>query len=404
MKRAAVDVPDAAQPAVIALLRALGEHLLDEPTAMSEEVHAAVADTLVGDFRSQSRLVEETMASTGGNVRGWATALAGYPAVPEIPVSPVALAIAREALRRGQEDMLLAAYRRGQQALWVYCMRYLFGLTDDHGVLSAALGVASTSLSDYIDVLVQQLRQRISSERDRIAEDRQEERRALVNLVLEGAPLTTDRAAERLGYPLAGPHLAAVLWTDANLPDRSALRRTAERLQAEVGATHLLWVQVSASSWWVWVDHPGVERDLGPFDANVRVAMGVADSGIEGFRRSHSSALGIQSAMYRAPQVAFARADEVRAVALATQDESAAREFVAGVLGDLAGGPVELREVLRVHIAGGANSAATARRLFAHRNTVLGRLRRAEALMPRPLEGRLVEVGLALEILHWLGE
>ena len=39
--------------------------------------------------------------------------------------------------------------------------------------------------------------------------------------------------------------------------------------------------------------------------------------------------------------------------------------------------------------------------LFTHRNTILTRLSRIEALLPAPLEGRGVPVALALEILHW---
>ena len=41
--------------------------------------------------------------------------------------------------------------------------------------------------------------------------------------------------------------------------------------------------------------------------------------------------------------------------------------------------------------------------LFTHRNTILNRLALAEKLLPAPLAGRGLEVGLALEIAHWLG-
>ncbi len=39
----------------------------------------------------------------------------------------------------------------------------------------------------------------------------------------------------------------------------------------------------------------------------------------------------------------------------------------------------------------------------AHRNTVLNRLQRAERLLPLPLAGHGLEVGVALEIAQWLG-
>jgi DNA-binding PucR family transcriptional regulator len=41
--------------------------------------------------------------------------------------------------------------------------------------------------------------------------------------------------------------------------------------------------------------------------------------------------------------------------------------------------------------------------LFTHRNTILARLSRAEELLPAPLDGRGLQVGLALEIVHWRG-
>jgi DNA-binding PucR family transcriptional regulator len=41
--------------------------------------------------------------------------------------------------------------------------------------------------------------------------------------------------------------------------------------------------------------------------------------------------------------------------------------------------------------------------LFTHRNTVLTRLARMERLLPAPLEGRGLQVALALEIVHWRG-
>ncbi len=76
---------------------------------------------------------------------------------------------------------------------------------------------------------------------------------------------------------------------------------------------------------------------------------------------------------------------------------------MARTLGELANAEPELRHTLRTYIREQCSPSRAARALFAHRNTVLGRLHRAEQLLPAPLEQRSVEVGLALEILHWLG-
>jgi DNA-binding PucR family transcriptional regulator len=76
---------------------------------------------------------------------------------------------------------------------------------------------------------------------------------------------------------------------------------------------------------------------------------------------------------------------------------------VARTLGRLATADPELRETLRVYIREEFSASRAARALFAHRNTVLNRLARARELLPAPLEGRGLQVGLALEIAHWLG-
>jgi hypothetical protein len=51
-----------------------------------------------------------------------------------------------------------------------------------------------------------------------------------------------------------------------------------------------------------------------------------------------------------------------------------------------------------------ASSSAprAARALYTHRNTILNRLQRAGRLLPLPLAGYGLEIGVALEIAHWL--
>jgi DNA-binding PucR family transcriptional regulator len=83
--------------------------------------------------------------------------------------------------------------------------------------------------------------------------------------------------------------------------------------------------------------------------------------------------------------------------------DGAPREFTARALGNLALADDALRETLRTYLQEQSNAARTAVALGAHRNTVLNRLRRAQELLPEPLAGRTVEVGLALELAHWLG-
>ncbi|SKV59615.1 transcriptional regulator [Mycobacteroides abscessus subsp. abscessus] len=52
----------------------------------------------------------------------------------------------------------------------------------------------------------------------------------------------------------------------------------------------------------------------------------------------------------------------------------------------------------------GSNITRTAERLYAHRNTIVNRLDKIRALLPVPLEGSIIKVGLALEISRAFGD
>jgi DNA-binding PucR family transcriptional regulator len=168
-------------------------------------------------------------------------------------------------------------------------------------------------------------------------------------------------------------------------------------------------VIASGSSTWVWFS---AARELTPDAARgaieeiprVRAALGLPGAGIDGFRRSHLDALTAQRLVHNLPgEVRVARFADVELVALAATDLERAGEFVVRTLGELATADPELRHTLRTYIDEQFSAARAARALFAHRNTVTSRLQRAEQLLPAPLEGRGLEVGLALELLHWLG-
>ena len=183
----------------------------------------------------------------------------------------------------------------------------------------------------------------------------------------------------------------------------------AEALGPATRARQVLTVIASSSSVWAWL---AAAADAGagaltvaiaPHHPAVRVAVGPAGSGIDGFRRSHFDAVATQRLMSRRPDLRVARFADVQLVTLALQDEQRAREFVARTLGTLADADRELRDTLCVYIGEQFSAAGAARALYTHRNTVLNRLQRAERLLPFPLAGHGLEIGVALEIAQWLG-
>jgi DNA-binding PucR family transcriptional regulator len=167
-------------------------------------------------------------------------------------------------------------------------------------------------------------------------------------------------------------------------------------------------VIAGAATRWVWVagagpDVPRLELALAGV-SGVRVALGTTATGVDGFRRSHLEASATQRLLIRtASRLRFAAYEDVQVVALVTQDPQRAQEFVTQTLGELAHASLELRETVRTYLQQQSNATSTAALLFTHRNTVLSRLARAEQLLPRPLAGSALRVGLALEVLHWQG-
>ncbi len=90
-------------------------------------------------------------------------------------------------------------------------------------------------------------------------------------------------------------------------------------------------------------------------------------------------------------------------VALVTQDEERADEFVARTLGEFATAePPSCARPLRVYLREQSNAAAHARLLLSppqHGPRPPGNA--PSRLLPAPLEGRGLQVALALEIVHW---
>ena len=405
-------MPDAGEslsPQAAELARRIARVFLDEPADLMAEVHAAVSAAADEPLRSEPVLAAEVAASTRANVLHWAASVWRDPG-GRVPanLTPEVLGIAREAFRRGIEQTVYTTYHAGQNVVWAYWMRTAFSLSSDPAVLRQVLEAGSTSVSDFVSDMVAVLSEQLRREREELARSSHARRFEVVSLILESAPITTARASTQLGYDLRRRHTAAALWTDPRHPDQAALAQAAEALGPATGAAQVLTVIASSSSGGVWLA-TAADADAGTITAAtaaypaVRVAVGPPGSGAGGFRRSHFDAVATQRLMSRRPGLRVARFADVQLVTLAIGDEQRAREFVTRTLGNLASADPELRDTLAVYVREQFSAARTARALYTHRNTVLNRLQRAERLLPLPLAGHGVEVGVALDIAQWLG-
>jgi DNA-binding PucR family transcriptional regulator len=400
---------EAPSPRVAALIRTGASLLLDAPEEIFAEVDAAVLADPGGGVAADPVLAAAVRRNNHANLLRWAQSNVHDPGAPVRPeVSPETIGVARDLVRRGLDTSALHGFRVGQNIGWQRWMELAFTLTQNPDELHELLTVSARSIFTYVDDMLAELTAQIVRERDELTRGSHAQRLEAVTLLLEGAPIDRRRAVTRLGYELEQAHTAAIVWSDDPAADPARLERAAEAI-GQAASSRPLTVLASANALWVWVAGAGgpAPEALAPALASlpgVRVALGPTAEGVAGFRRSHLDALATQRLMHRSAQrPALASYDEVQVVALATQDEERADEFVLRTLGAFASADAELRETLRTYLREGHNATRTARALFTHRNTVVARLARAEELLAAPLEGRSLSVALALEIVHWRG-
>jgi DNA-binding PucR family transcriptional regulator len=397
-------------PRMRELMRRGAELALDPRAEWIDELHtAALSGERMRAIAEDPVLRERTERINVVNVLHWAAANVERPG-QRVPanVGPEALDAARDLVRRGLDASALDSYRTAQNVAWRRWMEICFGLTSDPAELRQLLDLSSRSISTFLDDTLAAITERMQAEREDLTRGTHAERRAVVTLILEGAPIGRARAEAQLGYRLGGPHTAAVLWSgsDGSTDD---LEEAAEAVMRVGHAGHRLTVVPGAGSLWIWLpvaqaphtasltaqlaDHP-----------RVRVAVGRPGHDLEGFRRSHLDALTTQRMLTRlTSRRPVARFADVHLVALLTQDPERTDDFVADTLGALAQADAETRDTVRTYLREQCNTSQTAARLYTHRNTVLRRLARADALLPRPLAEDIVGVGAALEVLYWRG-
>ncbi|AIY19316.1 PucR family transcriptional regulator [Pimelobacter simplex] len=379
------------------------------PEWVAEIDSAALASPGMEAIAADPVLAEGIRRNTLANLRHWAAANVQAPGLRVPPnLDPDNLETARDLARRGLDRSALDSYRTGQSRASRRWMTICFELTQDPDLLHELLDVSLLSISTFIDDTIDAVASVIEAERDQLKSGSHAERRAAVSLILERAPLSRARAEAQLGYPLTGPHVAAVVWTAVEA-STTELDAAAEALVQASGATRRLTVVASSASHWVWLPvataptaHELATRLVG--HPGVSIAVGRPGRDIEGFRRSHLDASTTQRMMTRlaSPQ-RIARYQDIQLVALMTTEPASADEYVAEVLGDLATADPETRDVVLAFVQEQFNTSRTARRLHAHRNTVIRRLARADELLPRPLAEHPVDVAAALTVLQWRG-
>ncbi|MGK8557256.1 PucR family transcriptional regulator [Nocardia gipuzkoensis] len=392
------------------LIRAGTGKQLDNPKECYEALDEAVFGSATPWLSTEPGLIEALRAAVRANFAHWATANYRAPGTPVTAnLGPENVDLARDVVRHGFDNAILTTFHAAQNAAVRVWTTLAFELTRDPDELQELLDVVTRSIFAYIDDTHAALNGIVDHERGEIADVDHAARMEAVNLVLEGAPISVRRAGQRLRYDLDRCHLAAIVWSEGEGGDPGRLERTVTALAHAAAAVRPLTILASPSTMWVWISgHTPFRSDdlraVLEVEHGVRMAIGSPGSGLAGFRRGHLDALATQRLMRRIPAEArIATYDEIEVVALATVDMDRAAEFVSRTLGELANADPDLRETLRIYLRAGLSTTGTAKELYAHRNTIINRLDRARSLLPYGLDGRTLQVALALEVAKVIG-
>jgi len=300
---------------------------------------------------------------------------------------------------------LMRGYRATQTAFWRYWMADVTARIADPDLRAAVLAHSWEQTSAWFEHQLGQLETIYTKERDRWLRGAQARRAELVHALLAGETVDRERATAGLGYDLRRQHTALVLWTQ--LPDAlGVLEEAVSELARAAGGGATLTLSAGPSTLWAWIatDAELPRRDFESAQA-VYVAAGRRARGVDGFRTSHLQAQLVRREMPAG--VRLATFGDVGLACLMTGEPELMRRLVADELGGLAQrdpNVARLRETARVYLACGANAREAAERLHMHKNTVHYRLARAEELRGRPIGERRLELEVALNLAHTLGD
>lgn len=397
----------APSPRIRELLRQGAERVQNAPPEWILEIDEA-SIVPESDASHDPVLIAATKRANRAGIAHWAAANVEHPGARVAAfISADVVNNAREFVRRGEVDVMLAAVRWIQAAAWQRWMHVAFELTADPTELKELLEVSARSISAFNDDNAEGLSKIMKAEQEARTLGTHVDRRETVVRILEGGKVDPRLADQRLGYDLHQDHCAAVIWSEEPEVDIAHLERAAEALAEHSGTRRRLVVIANAATAWTWV-HGGTPVDLHALASRlkswpeVRMAIGPGSGGIDGFRRTHLDALAAQHLVARLrTRRQVVHFDDVRLVSLMGNDLEAMQQFIAHTLGDLANGPAVLRKTLLTFLRAGGSAAQSALLLHAHRNTLQRRLERAVELLPRPIEANRLHVAAALEALSW---
>ena len=340
--------------------------------------------------------------STTAQIRAFLGGIADNVAPPEPPQE--ARDLARSIARRGLDlRVLMKTYHAGHQAGVQFLADTIADAGVDQDFERAVMWRLYARTSEWLNASIEHLTDTYTAERERGLHSAFTRRAETVRAILTGDEVDLDSASSRIGYRLAGTHLACVLWIEGVVDDDAvaALERSANRIAAAVGADAVLTVPSGARGLWAWlaVDGEWRRRSCAGAEAprpGVRAAIGIPGRGIDGFRRSHQEAL---AARRFAADGWITDYRDIELVHLLSADSDGIAALVARELAGIDGADANsarLRDTLAAYLRCGGSPDLAGRALGVHKNTVRYRIQRIEELLGHDIESRRLHLELAL--------
>ena len=375
------------------------DRLHDRLAELSSGIQSLLEEQ-IPELRGDARVMELLGSSVEGNVDTILRALRYDIAVERVESPTAAMEYARRLAQHGVPvNALVRAYRLGQRQMNEIVFAEVRAIDIPESVRYTVVEAITRTLFEYIDWISQQVVAVYEDERERWLENQNSLRGLRVREVLAAnKAVDADALSTSIRYPLRWHHLAVIMWC----PDEgtggdalASLQRFVRELAQAAGAeANPLFVAADGLCGYGWLPFRAEPSDtVAAVCAHAQMrgdgpslAIGTMAPGVEGFRRSHREALGARAvamASGRHERMVISASDPGLSIAaLLGGDIAYAREWVDGVLGDLAAdteNDERLRETLRVFLGCGSSYKTAAEELAMHFNTVKYRVGRAEA-------------------------
>lgn len=390
-------VRDAVTPLMTAR-EELAAELATYLTAQDSEIReVGVEDLVLASCRSNVTVILDYLAR-------------GVPLQSTAPSAEI-LGYTRTMVRRGLSlDSVTRGYRSGTGFLIGRWIDHIGSLKLDSDMAVALIKQGSTYFWGWLEMIDQQLASEYRAEAARLSLERSQARLADIREIVSGHDSDFERASSRLGYRLAGRHLAIVLYDPTEGSARGEVLDAALRFViGKLDVATRLAVHADTRTMWCWLQWSS-DRDVHVPQPPEPVLIGVGRPAVggDGFRRGHSDAVdAVRVALLAAwPTPRVVNYEDVGVLALCTADPDRARDFVRTELGALAGSDAisrRQRATLMAFYQSNSNFRATSTRLGLHHNTVRYRIEQIAHRLGKDVQKRTTAMELALQMADRLG-